>query len=280
MELLAQIWPKVQTLDMCQPGPDFNWQRRLDEEKAANQAKFSGDQSLGSEPGKDADANSRELDYAVNIFRDWVNTELKYNLPSSPSFMSAIDDLPDLSQQVIQVERRLDERQDALLQLKLIQKRLAALPSEPAAGSEDEETLLSLWIEHKALAGRISNDITLGEARSERDTAHAKRENLDQMITKCGEERAAKGWEAPGGADKKLSSAGATEQEYFCDWPIVGGFSHKNFVNPSATPAYPQIPLVNAQNVENGGSSVDVALSCGTIFNASVLDYKGDLPSF
>ncbi len=272
MQALGQIWPKVQTLDVCQPGPDIKWKERLENQLFANQGKLSGGTA-----GEEA-----ELAYAVGVFEEWLTTQLKYTLPSSPSFMTTVNNLPDLSQQAIQVEDKIDTKENTLIQLRLIKTQLDVLPPAPAAGSEDEGTLLSLWAQRKSIAAEISSDITLGTARSERDTALAlakKNGILDQLIIKCGEERAAKGWEAQGGAQSKLASPSATEQTYFCDWPIAGGYSHKMFVNP-AEPTYPQIPLVNAQNIAVGTASVNITMSCGTIFNANMLDYKGDLPSF
>ncbi|MFA6257130.1 MAG: hypothetical protein WCT29_02880 [Candidatus Paceibacterota bacterium] len=272
MQVLAQLWPKAQTLDICQPGPDINWGNRFDSEMTINQTKFSGD-------SPEAASNSKELEYAASIFKDWVSTQTKYALPSSASYLGAIDDLPDLDQQATQVQNKLDEKSDVLTQLKLMKTKLETMTGEPAAGSEEERTLLSLWSQRKAILGQISNDISLGETSSERDIVLSKSQNLDQLLIRCKEERVAKGWDAQGGPGSKQSAGAVTEQVYFCEAPIVGGFSHKTFIN-TGTIAYPQIPLVNASNVANGGSSVDVTMNCGNIFSASILDYKGNLPSF
>jgi hypothetical protein len=277
LQVFGQIWPKVQKLDVCQPGPDLGWQTRVDLEINKSIEKMN----LGeSESSSDIGTVLKELQFAANSLKDWVNTQLKYTLPSSASFMNAIGNLVDLSQQALDVQHKIDTKEDVLGQLRIMKTRLDAMPPMPAEGSEDEDTLLSLWAQYKSLASQITNDITLTEARSERDVALAKRDGLDQLIIKCGEERTAKGWDAEGGPDSKLSSSqGATEQLYFCDWPIAGGYTHKMFINPDK-PAYPQIPLINAQQITVGTATVDVNLSCSTIFNANTLDYKGDLPSF
>ncbi|MDP9249210.1 MAG: hypothetical protein M3M85_01720 [bacterium] len=276
MQVFGQIWPKVQELDVCQPGPDLGWQARIDLEMNKSIEKMS---SAGSEDPSGAGTVLKELEFAVSFFKDWTSTQLKYALPSSPSFMSAIGNLGDLSQQALDIQRKIDIKEDTLAQLKIMKTMLDALPPAPAEGSDDEDKLLSLWTQHKSIAAQITNDITLNEAKSERDIALGKTHNLDQLLITCKEERVAKGWEVQGGAQSKLSARGATEQNYFCDGPILGGYSHKMFVNPDE-PAYPQIPLVNASNVQAGGSSVDIMLNCSTIFNANLLDYKGDLPGF
>ena len=104
------------------------------------------------------------------------------------------------------------------------------------------------------------------------------------MTTECEAARKAKGWGVPGG--KTSSYAGApdlgfatidgletnAEQAIFCNLPIVGGYTHKTFIGPDFT--RPKVPMVNAVNVMG---DVDIALNCDTIFEANILEYKGDL---
>ena len=285
-QVIAMIWPKVQTLDICQPGPDLNWQVRTDREMSRNSANFqSGD--ITAPPSGDIlnqiNLNTAELQFAVDFFKDWTSGQLLDALPSSVEYVDEITGLRNLSQQYNELKNEISRRKSALAQLENIGAALDtnfSNDTQPEAGSAAEGQLVSLWKQYEAVSLDVSNDTTLEATISELNSTIFKKNQLDEMITQCGEERTAKGWAVPGGATSQfLGSGGGTEQIIFCDAPIVGGYSHEDFINPSE-PDFPEIPLINAQNILIGTESVDVELSCSIIFRASVLDYKGDLPGF
>jgi len=283
-QVIALIWPKVQTLDICQPGPDLNWQVRTDRETIRNSANF---QSITASPGGDVlnqiNLNTAELQFAVDFFKDWMEGQLLDALPSSVEYVDEINGLRNLSQQYNELKNEISRRKSALAQLENIETALDAnFPNDaqPEVGSAAEGQLVSLWKQYEAISLDVSNDTTLEATISELNSTIFKKNQLEQMATECAAERTQRGWQNPGGAASVSSVLGnASEQVIFCDAPIVGGYSHESFVNPNV-PTFPRVPLVNAQNILIGTESVDVNLSCSIIFRASVLDYKGDLPSF
>jgi len=169
---------------------------------------------------------------------------------------------------------------DTLIQLASIKTQLDAITTQPASGSPEEATMVRLKQQMDGLLADISNTTTVNDMQSALDTAKAKLANLDTLITKCTTERTAKGWTVPGGETSSFNSK--TEKETFCSLPIVGGYSHKSFVNSGAV-TYPEIPLVNASNVYPDSSGVvdnqiDIAISCDTIFRTNITDYKPNNP--
>ena len=69
----------------------------------------------------------------------------------------------------------------------------------------------------------------------------------------------------------------------FCDAPIKGGYSHGTFIGPDTTT--PKLPMVNAKKVYTWrswlglkGNQVNIELKCNIIYNATLVDYKKDLP--
>jgi hypothetical protein len=276
MQLLGQIWPKARELDLCVPGPDLGWQNRLDQEMQRNEGKLG--ESLDS---------VTELQFAVNFFKDWVNNKILSEIPDSVNYLDAVEEVRGLSQQANELTDARREKNQALLRLQSIKTGLAAITTQPTAGTEAEKNLISLRQQYDALAVSISNTITLADRQGELAVAKNKKASLESMITSCKTERSAKGWGNPGGWQSSFSGASTTgssttingipvnsEQAIFCSLPIIGGYNHKTFLNTTGI-THPNIPLVNAVNV---APDVNIRLSCNTIFNANILEYKGTLP--
>ncbi len=283
LQLFGQTWPKVQRLDICQPGPDFGWQDRMDKETTGVFEKLS----IGeNEAPASAIAIVKELQFAVSFFKNWINTQMLNALPSSSSNIDAVNDLKNLDQELEQLIPAINIKKQAVSRLQAIKTNLDAI-TDATPGSAEEETLVSLWKQYEAIKDIIANDVTLQNTKNNLAIAKDRSVNLDKLITQCATERTIKGWANPGGAASILEGkAEATEQSVFCDSPIVGGYSHGGFINagdiadPKIPVTYPRIPLVNAQGIAIGDSTVNISMSCSVIFRASTLDYKGSLPGY
>jgi hypothetical protein len=267
-QILNELWPKTQQLDICQPGPDLGWQDRLSAEATKNEAKLNATGTAEDISAKDLAI--KEFQFAVNSFKAWVNIQAMNALPSSANNLDAISDLKNINQELSELANKISATREALTRLQSIKLNLDAITVDPEPGSAEEASLVSLWKQYSGISDTVSNDITMQSTQTELATAKDKSANLNRLMTQCTSERTTKGWSNPGGAASTLSSA--TEQTIFCDAPVAGGYSHEPFVNPE-TPTYPRLPLVNAQGVLIGTSSVDVSLSCGTIYRSSALDY-------
>lgn len=304
-QMLGKIWPKARELDKCIPGPDvINLQKRLDGEVSRINKKIqnvaNGGAFGGSDKTEDADLIIRELTSAVKFFQGWITDQMMTALPSSVIYMDAVNDVKTFSDKADQLTDRRRVKSRALARLEAIKANLDTITTQPATGSPQEKTLVSLWKQYQAALVDVSNAFTIEDTRNELSTVKDSYTNLVDLATSCPVERALKGWSNPGGANASL--AGRTEQALFCSLPITGGYSHKTFINLSGV-TYPEIPLINAQNVMkyksitllsvlraldpvqgfNGfnvtqDASFNVRLNCGTIFNASLGDYKGNLP--
>lgn len=267
---LNLTWPEARTLDICIPGPDFKWRERLNEEANINKGLL-----------REVEA-TKELDYAVELFKDWINNKILTTLPRSQAYADSVEDVKNLSQQAYQLNSKRRMRSDALTQLESIQTQLSAITTQPAAGSAEEKRMIELKQQFNNLKTSMSNSYTLAEAQTELATARGKKDNYKKMTRECEQAREAKGWGVPGGKTSTLAGAPDygldtidglepnTEQALFCNIPIIAGTTHKMFTGPGLL----NIPMVNAQNVLG---DVDVSLNCSTIYEANILDYKGDL---
>ena len=210
-------------------------------------------------------------------------------LPNSILYMDAVDEISDLEQQADELIDKKRTKTQALVRLQSINTTLASITTQPETGSSQEKILISLKKQYNTTSTSISNTVSVEDTRNELAIAKDKLAELNRLITKCTAERTAKGWTNPGGWNSKLGSEG-TEKTLFCDLPIKGGydhemFSHSNDNSPGGV-TYPEIPYVNARNVLHWGRlsgilgqhRVNIGLSCKTIFQAEILDYKGNIP--
>lgn len=303
IQLLGQIWPQTQELDVCQPGPDLDWGKRVDEERDRNSSKLQ-EQTGNNDGEKAAEAQRiyKELRFAVDFFKDWINNKMMVALPNSILYMDAIDEIKNLDQQAKEVVDKRRVKSQALARLKAIKISLDAFTTQPEPGSGGEKALISLRKQYNANKDAVSNTFSIENTRTELNIAKDKLANLKKLTTQCNAERVETGWSVPGGWSSTLSGAG-NEKAVFCDLPIKGGYNHDTFTHENDnsslfaaisnspginTTTYPEIPYVNAKNVltyrenirfgRDKTRVVNIELSCNTIFIANSLDYKGNIP--
>ncbi|PIR68352.1 hypothetical protein COU49_01385 [Candidatus Nomurabacteria bacterium CG10_big_fil_rev_8_21_14_0_10_35_16] len=296
LQLLGQIWPQTRELDVCQPGPDLGWEKRITEESNRNSMKLQ--ENMSNTDGNKAAAAQmvfNELKFAVSFFADWINNQMMMALPNSILYMDAVDEIKNLDQQAKELVDKRRAKSQALARLQAINVSLRAFTTQPAPGSGAEKSLISLRKQYNANKDAISNTFSIESARNELAVAKDKLANLKNLTTQCNTERTENGWNTPGGWNSIKGSEG-NEKALFCDLPIMGGYRHENFQipnapagkTPSTTITHPEIPLVNAKNVFeyredvkfgfDKNRKVNILLSCSVIFETNPLDYKGNIP--
>lgn len=309
MYYFSQIWPETRKLDMCIPGPDMNWQDRLQAEVLRNSQKLQKLQAEdNAKKSEEANAALRELKFAADFFKDWINNKIITELPTSILFMEAVDDVKTLPQQATELIDAKRVKTQGLARMQAIKIALDSISSAPA-GSAAEKTLISLKKQYDGANLSISNSITVNNRQNDVAVAKDKLNKLKTMLPQCEAERKTKGWGTPGGATSSYSGSTTTstatapinglavnsEQAIFCSLPIVGGYSHEKFLNQTGV-THPEIPMVNAKKIlryeittiksfltslpgnHTTAAYVNIQLSCNAIFNAKLLDYKGNLP--
>ncbi|MFY9221296.1 MAG: hypothetical protein WAQ98_01425, partial [Blastocatellia bacterium] len=308
IQLLSQTWPKSRELDMCIPGPGLKWEERLIKETQRNGAKLQ-EKANDDDGEKAAIAQGvyNELQFAAKYFADWIKNKMMTELPHSIEYIDAVDEVNDLSQQASELTDKIRTRKQALARLQAVHAALNnpdTFPLQPSTGSRQppvgsnaERTLISLKKQYDATINAAGNTFTIDESINDVAIAKERLNNLNRLITQCGQERIEKGWTNPGGKVSTYLDKG-TEQNLFCDFPIKGGYNHDSFnhaydkeVGPG-TVTHPELPYVNARDIYQyrsklmtgltlgfgGKKHVDIKLSCNLIYKATVLDYKGNLP--
>ncbi len=274
------IFPKTQELDSCLPGPNYGWRDRVDAEtqRAGRELQTK---SFDPNPAKANAANDalNALTYATDSFKAWLNDKMSSELPSGNEFLNTVNSVKGINKKNSELNDRKNAINQTLVDLLSIKTELDTITTQPAAGSLAEGLMVRLKQRLDGMIINLSTASTVSEAQATLDDAIVKLTNLNTLIAKCASERQTKGWSVPGGPTSTLG--GNTEQALFCSLPLAGGFSHKTFINPGAV-TYPEIPLVNANNVYPPSGIVDtsisVALSCDAIYRTSITDYKKSNP--
>lgn len=228
------IMQLTEVLDQCIPGPDKSWESRLKEEQERVSRALQKDQgSDDSLKVKASNETIRELKFAIDSFKEWVNDRMSRELPNSILYIDAVNSIDNFYQQLKEVTGTKRTKSQALARLKaiagdekaIIKTGLAAIRVQPEPGSTEERTMVALKKQYNSVQYSISNSFTIEDTRSQLDALKDKKNNTLAMITECKTARVAAGWEEVG-KDKSKQNNGVTEIEKFCSIPIVSGFSH------------------------------------------------------
>lgn len=226
LQLLKLIPTQTRELDRCVPGPDKGWEDRLKSEQARVMkdltAETNSDDGLKARAATDA---TRELKFAVDAFKDWINLAMltspnppelpDLSLPSSIIYIDEIkkiDDLPQTSKEVTDAVR--DKRQ-TLARLQVMGNALNTMTTnlannkkadgvtpdpleEPRPNTGQEKLLIQYWKQYRTLQASISSNFSLENTRSQQTTLNEWSTNLEiTLIPECLAERNAKQWETP-----------------------------------------------------------------------------------
>lgn len=310
-QVISQTWPKIRELDMCIPGPNFGWQDRLQKEMDRNSKKlYEKTNDSDGEKAAAAQLVYNELKFAVDSFRDWTNNKMILELPNSITYMDAVEAIEDVYQQSEELVDKKKTKTQALARLQAIKLGLDAITTldkdgnikQPVAGSAEEKTMITLKKQYNAVRASISNSTSIDDAKNELAISTEKFARLVSLVGQCTTERTAKGWSNPGGATSAFSGTDVPygrpgpEQNIYCDAPVKGGYDHGSFLHSNDKPPNPvthlDLPYINAKKVYTwrgllgtiftlglgGRHQVDINLKCNIIYNATLLDYKKDLP--
>ena len=299
-QMFGNIWPKTLELDRCIPGPDLGWQARVTAEKE-RQTPLLYEKAADEDPKKSAAATTvlNELTYASKMFIDWINNKMLVALPKSVIFMDAVDELGTLDQESSEITDARRLKTQGLARLEAIKSTLDTIQEQPKPGSGDEKILIKLQQQYEDIRDSISLPANITSRQNQLEVLKNKYKKIVDLIPECTKERTAAGWTNVDWANVRPAKTTSyldkgTEENVFCDFPIKGGYTHDMFKGPDTT--IPKLPMLNAKDVMNwttvwgdvksalcfgfcgGATVVDIGLNCDAIYNASLLNYKQNLP--
>ncbi|MEK7105851.1 MAG: hypothetical protein AAB895_00655, partial [Patescibacteria group bacterium] len=187
-QTFEKIWPKAQELDACIPGPDFGWLDRVETEV----------ERVGG------------TTTSAVVFQEAVLTKMKAELPSSYSYITAVNSVTTINEQnaiLIEREKILTE---ALIKLQSIASEVGDISIDPDPGTENESKLIQAKQRYDSIVLEISTNSTITDAQNKLADAKDKLSSLSTLVTKCTAERTAKGWSNPGGANSIFGTAKGT----------------------------------------------------------------------
>ncbi len=216
LQMFNKIWGKEQELDMCVPGPDINWQDRVDGEVERINSNLTT--SIYADPATIA-ATENATRAAAETFKNTVLAAMKAELPSAASYINSLSAIKPINQQAVDLTEREGVLIDNLIRLNAINSELSSINTQPDPGTDAETNLIQLKQRFNAMILDISSTGTLTDTQNKLADATAKFNNLSALSTKCTTERTAKGWSIPGGAESAFSHLDTvtTEKYAFCD---------------------------------------------------------------
>ncbi len=199
-QLIGQIWPKIRELDMCLPGPDLGWEDRLIEEQNRNSQKLQEKtQDNNGDKASEAQLNFKSLQFAVNYFKDWVNTKIMGSLPGAIIYQDTVKAIAPIYQENKQLTDKRRARAQALARLKAIDLNLNNFTTQPETGTQKEKDLVSVRKQYNATKDDISNSGKIEDTRNQLSVNKDRLANLRKLVTQCLKERTTMGWANPGG---------------------------------------------------------------------------------
>lgn len=233
IQIEDKIWQAAQRLDVCIPGPDKNWEKRLDAERdrIINNKLMPETGSKDYLKSRDATGAVRDLRFAVASFKDWLMTKIIGELPDAILYTDEVNSLNVNAQDQTRLTESNRTKGAALARLQAISRSLAAITTQPEPGSAAEKNLIAIKKQYNAVQTTVSNTGTVEDTRNLLNSAKDKLENLGKMLTTCETQRTAAGWSNPGGPNSTNSKAGGkTEAQLFCSVPIISGYSHGDLI--------------------------------------------------
>lgn len=207
-QIFTEIWKETRVLDKCIPGPDLNWRDRTEAELTKNRKLIEEHSQDGDDEDQTevkADLVLRELLFAVNFFKDWVDNKMMMTLPASGiypgsvSYIDAVEELETLSDQAKEIILARRTKTQALARAEAVSAGLAGFTIQPTEGSPEEATLVKLRKQYNATRSALSSTSTIDDRTNDLDIAKDKFFRLQSLVPKCEAQRTANGWSNPGG---------------------------------------------------------------------------------
>lgn len=265
-QLTTPVEKATQELDQCVPGPDKGWEFRMEEEKnrvsEEIQAESGGENSDKLKKKRGADT-VKELKFAVNAFKDWIEIEMMKEIPGELFYIDAVKEIDNFYQQSKELIDSRQAKVRALARISSIKNaldkiysKLQALPKpliQPEPGSAEEREMIALRKQYEAVRPSISSFVSVENSQNELNIlkeqytkltndavacsiSSIKTENACTtaggdwgpvgLIARCMKERTDAGWGAPeknGKGGAEQNNTGITEIFKFCGSTPTGG---------------------------------------------------------
>lgn len=215
LQITDKIWPEAYSLDQCIPGPNKDWEKRLDEERdrIINTKLTTEMSNEDTWKAKAATAAVQDLRFAVQSFKDWIMIRMTtltttpggLGLPNSMLYVDAVQATEDNAQEIKEATDKRRGKLVAVARLQSIESLLAPFTVKPVPGSPEEKRLVEVRKQFNSVAADIANEISIENLQAELDLATEELEELISYNASCSQERQAAGWNGRGGPQDRLT---------------------------------------------------------------------------
>lgn len=242
-QMMIPITKEAKTLDQCLPGPDKNWENRLQEEQDLASSRLSFDS--GSEDQMKVRASNgilKDLKFAVDSFKNWITTKMINSMPRAIIYMDAIKGVDNFSQQLREVTDARRAKSQILSRLEAINASLDVFSDptgkiiQPLPNTPEEKQLIAIRKQYNAIRPSISSTFNIEDRKSELDILKDQLANLKDLNIKCSNDRTKAGWGPIDETGKGNSTQNNIKEiDKFCNVPIGSGYSHGDIIRPYDT---------------------------------------------
>lgn len=237
-EQIIQEWrdtpADMRALDMCIPGPDRFWQKRMDREFQRETKKLEKKaESKNPKKSQKAIRALRTLEYSIAEFKNFVTNSMLLEIPGAPLYMDEISNFKDVSGEI---ERAVEQK----LKYKTLIAKVTSMKNtinNPAFNPALLTTAQSAVIKNEykrylALRNSIPSEEEVDQKELELNKIQENRLRIQNLTSDCLNERTAKGWSSPDAKGLATISNGpgtntwSKEIELFCGFPISDGYSY------------------------------------------------------
>lgn len=228
IEELRDTPADVRNLDMCIPGPDRFWQKRLDREFQRETKKLEKKaESKNPKKSQKAIRALRTLEYSIAEFKNFVTNSMLLELQGSPLYMDEVSNFKDISGDI---ERAVEQK----LKYKTLRAKTFSMRetiNNPAFNPAALTTAQSAVIKNEykrylALRTSIPSEEEVNQKELELNKLQESRLRIQNLTTDCLSERSGKGWSSPDPKGNAVINGNQKENQLFCDWPMSDGYSY------------------------------------------------------
>ncbi len=229
----------IRNLDICIPGPDRFWQKRLDREFQREVKKLEKKaESKNPKKSQKAIRALRALEYSIEEFKNYVTNYMISELPNSPEYMDELNNFKDISGEISRsTEQRLKYK--TLIAKTTSIKNSINNPSfnTTPLTSNQEAIIKNEYKRYIALRTSIPSEEEVDQKELELNKIQENRTRIQGLTDECIQARPLKNWNPPStsGNASVITSSGydssgvaiyPTEKQAFCEYPITGGYSY------------------------------------------------------
>ncbi|MCC6520674.1 hypothetical protein IT403_01685 [Candidatus Nomurabacteria bacterium] len=231
-EQIIQEWrdipAEIRALDMCIPGPDRFWQKRMDRE-FKREAKKLEKKAESKNPKKSQKAIRalRTLEYSIEEFKNYITNSMLLEIPGAPLYMDEITNFKDVSGEI---ERAVEQK----LKYKTLRAKTLSMKNtinnpafNPASLTTAQQGVIkNEYKRYLALRTSIPSEQEVDQKELELNKIQENRLRIQNLTSDCLDERTAKGWSSPDPKGNAVINGNQKENQLFCDWPMNDGYSY------------------------------------------------------